>query len=526
MTYTTNETIEPFWAEFSSAASGRDPLAIQNSSVVIYAKMVIGITNVTNRIRYNGFYCWIFDTILKNIKKKNSLHEQMKYSRRAELLLAYIMVHNFHDITGVSGSDYASKNMTTTINLKKGADWEFKQKGERVYWQASQGIFGQYYSGVTSTLNLINHPNPHVELNVYTLTEKGQELAKYFSENIPLKEQKLFWEAVYNGKINEGDLAELKSFAMHKIPSQSNELNFYEQMLISADDKKAEPTFNRRNTIMLLLDYLNNEKDGVENPVSSFLRSNYFVHINEQQLQKDTGTAWYLFEINELLHVAYEHFHASFLYSIETFPTVIDTHIEELVNDTKQSLEETPSTASANTINDLLKLMRKERKEVYLFYAEMEKSFKSGEYGKCLMNAIKTIICVYLNSEKHIEQLEEFAAVPEYNLNRSGYAIELFNELVSSYRELTISEYVKAVLLKAINKHTFSSYSKTRIGQSLVHNYMIEDYFVWRLRETLPSRTTPRLQNVLQYILDIGWIKKEKKKFSITESGIKTLEGK
>jgi hypothetical protein len=92
MLYTTEEKIEPFWAEFSSAASGRDPLAIQNSSVVIYTKMVVGITNVTNRIRYNGFFCWIFDTILQNIEKKNSLQEQIRYSRRAELLLAYMMV--------------------------------------------------------------------------------------------------------------------------------------------------------------------------------------------------------------------------------------------------------------------------------------------------------------------------------------------------------------------------------------------------------------------------------------------------
>ena len=61
--FSSEESIEPFWAEYSGEASGRDPLAIQNSSVVIYSKMIIGITNVTNRIRYNGFFCWIFDII-------------------------------------------------------------------------------------------------------------------------------------------------------------------------------------------------------------------------------------------------------------------------------------------------------------------------------------------------------------------------------------------------------------------------------------------------------------------------------
>lgn len=104
MLYTNDEIVEPFWAEYSSEASGRDPLAIQNSSVVIYTKMIVGITNVTNRIRYNGFYCWLLETILKSISKKNSLVEQIRYLRRSELLLAYVMVKEFPDVTGVSGS--------------------------------------------------------------------------------------------------------------------------------------------------------------------------------------------------------------------------------------------------------------------------------------------------------------------------------------------------------------------------------------------------------------------------------------
>lgn len=70
MPYTTEEIVEPFWAEFSSAASGRDPLAIQNSSVVIYTKMVVGITNVTNRIRYNDFTAGYLILYFKALPRK------------------------------------------------------------------------------------------------------------------------------------------------------------------------------------------------------------------------------------------------------------------------------------------------------------------------------------------------------------------------------------------------------------------------------------------------------------------------
>ncbi len=146
--FSSEESIEPFWAEYSGEASGRDPLAIQNSSVVIYSKMIIGITNVTNRIRYNGFFCWIFDTIARNIDKPNSLTEQIRHSRRAELLLAFVMVKNFKEITGVSGSIFATNHIKQRIFLKNGADWEYKKEdGPGLYWKNKYGIFGQYFSG-------------------------------------------------------------------------------------------------------------------------------------------------------------------------------------------------------------------------------------------------------------------------------------------------------------------------------------------------------------------------------------------
>ena len=526
MAYNSEDILEPFWAEFSSTASGRDPLAIQNSSVVIYTKMVVGITNVTNRIRYNGFFCWIFDTILQKIEKKNSLQEQIRYSRRAELLLAYIMVKNFPDTTGVSGSLYAGKNIDKVISLKNGADWESKKEdGPGLYWKYKLGVFGQYYSGVVRDLNLINHPNAHLDLNIYTLTEKGKELAKAFDENTPKAERDLFWSSVYKGSIEESALANLKSFALHIVPEDSSERSFYEKAILSADNRKADPTFNRSESIKLILTHLYERNEGVDNLITSFLRDNYHSQRNKLILHKNATTAWYLFEINELIHVAFEHFHACFLYFIETYPTLLDKNIDALVKETLEAFELESSLKKIESIKQLAEKITKEKEDIYTSYDEMEKHFRTRKFGTCLMHAVKTILHVQVNSNAQIVQLEEFAAAPENNFNRIGYAIDLIKELVFSQRESSVQEYVKSIIIKAINLHTFSSYSKTRIGQSLVHNYMIEDHSVWRLRETLPNRTTPRLQNVLQYIMDVGWIKREGKVFTITEAGSVIIRG-
>jgi hypothetical protein len=526
MAYSIEEKIEPFWAEYSTAASGRDPLAIQNSSVVIYTKMVVGITNVTNRIRYNGFFCWIFDTVLQKIEKKNSLQEQIRYSRRAELLLANIMVKNFPNVTGVSGSDYATKNMGSIIDLESGADMEFKRKGEKVFWQNSQGIFGQYYKGVTRVLNLLNHPNAQVDLNVYTPTEKGKELAEAFIEHIPQEQLDLFWKSVYDGYISESDLEKLSSFALHVILEGSKECKFYEEMLYSADDRKASSTFHRKETIDLLLSEINKHSEGIEDPASAFLRSNYLDHIDKEALQLNSATAWYLFETNELIHVAYEHFHGCFLYFIETFPTSMEDKIDTLVKSALQQFTQEESLEGIHTVRQLDERLQESREDIYTSYENMTESFRQSDYGSCLMHAVKTMVGVQVNSKHQLNQLNDFASSLEFNFNRIGYAVDLIEGLVVSKIDMSIESYVRAVLLKAINLHVYSSYSKTKIGQSLVHNYMVEDYSVWRLRETMPGRTTPRLQNVLQYITDIDWIKREDKVYTITDKGIKTLEGK
>ena len=56
--YEANNKPFPFWGAETTSKTGRDPLAVQNSSVVIYDNMVKGVTNMTVRIRYNGdVYC-------------------------------------------------------------------------------------------------------------------------------------------------------------------------------------------------------------------------------------------------------------------------------------------------------------------------------------------------------------------------------------------------------------------------------------------------------------------------------------
>jgi hypothetical protein len=517
MPYSINETIVPFWAEYPTEASGRDPLAIQNSSVVIYANMIVGITNVTNRIRYMGFYCWLFDTLGHRLTKTNSLVEQQLYLRRAELLLAYIMVKNNPEVTGISGTNYALKNIDSVIRLDKGADVVNKKDG--VYWKFGMGVFGQYYAGAVRELNLIFHPQG--EINVYVITEKGQRLAQAFAANIPAGVIDLFLKSIFAGKITDEKLLELTPFALHNIPDKSQEQKLFREILLSEDYKSDYPTHHRSKTIQLLLQLLKKNPDGVEYLTTAFLKNNYEQHAHVEILDNDTATAWYLYEINELLHVAFEHFHAAFQYSLEKFPTDMNEVLELLQETTANVFKVEDIDPDKLTVRELSESIESER--VYEYFNSMiDACWK--DWGLCLINAIKTILSVYKQCKNQKDQLFKLAKLPGNNYERPGYAIEMFVELVDSKMTLTLNEYTKKLLLQAINQHMFSSYQKSRIGQALVHNYMIEDNMAWRLRETSPGRTTPRLDNAIQYLTDTGLVTKEGKLIRITTDGLKVIE--
>jgi hypothetical protein len=523
MAYNVDEIMEPFWAEYSDETSGRDPLAIQNSSVVIYTKMIIGITNVTNRLRYNGFYCWIFEKIIHNISKPNSYTEQIRYLRRAELLLAYMMVDRFEGITGVSGSIYAARNISKKISLISGADWESKKEGYSLYWKFKAGVFGQYYSGVVRELRLVNHPQPELDVFIYTLTDKGRQLAFDYGANIPAASQNLFWNAVYSGEILREELFQLTPFALHIIPQTSKENSFYASMLLAEDDRKIEPTFHRRNTIKLILEFLAQTKDNIDYLPTSFLKHNYKEQVKFTLLPLNTASAWYLYEVNEIIHVVLEHFHACFLYQIDSSPTEIEATIQNLIESVEKSLATEGINTSNTTLMNLFSSHLENSVDLYEHFDSMGDAFKQGEYGDCLKSAIHTALRLFADCKPHIEQLKDFASLTENNFNRTGYAIELFEELIEPNWNLSISDYVKELFYYVINRHTFSSYYKTRVGQNLVHNYMIEETKAWRLRETVPNRTSPRLQNAVQYLCDVNWVSKNGKSLTISNIGIETL---
>ena len=507
--YEANNIPFPFWGAETTRKTGRDPLAVQNSSVVIYDDMVKGITNMTVRIRYNGFFCWLMMLIAEKLQATNpskidNPKEQIKYIRRGELLLAYSMQFNYPLVNGVSGSIFAQRNINSSVlNLAEGADIENKPK---VYWQNRLGVFGQYFIGVLTQLRLIYLPDAsHL---TYRVTAEGYNLCQIFRQSLSVEQENLFWDSINTGVISKEKLAEFKCLALHLIDNDA-ELSEYE-MLFSRPERQditGQNITHRISTIRLLLKFVQEDGSKVDRRlfVLAFLKSNFLAVLKEDMEVSEEQLSWFLYELNELSHAAYEAHHFALLYSTTEEPQPLEVILDRL----KREYDD----YNNSTIDGF---------SIYELYEELQSCYKEKNYGALLYVASRLLLSLYGAINKHINKLFEYAK-DVYDVNHPGFAPSLLIRLVGDEKKKCDWQFAEDCIYFAINDHLRSSYSKSSIGQGIVHNYMVDDGLIWQLRRPDPIRTSPRLSNVLQYIEDIKWIERVEDHYSLTERGTQIL---
>ena len=505
---TKEENCKPFWGYRPTTAGGRDPLAIQNSSVVIYSTMIPGITNLTNRVRYMGFYCWLLNELLRiqDAKKTKtvSLKEQIEYIRRSELLLAYVMVHLYNNVTGVGGSNYASKH------LHDNSDGVNLIAGQKKYWKNSLGVFGQYYIGVMFRLGLISPPDD--EHSLYRVTSIGDELDNKFKENISEELSSLFIRSIYKGYCSFENLDRLGVFALHNIPV-SQELNQYRQILTGSDANFVSmKTYNRLATFKLILNYIDKNNVYNNNSVLPFLQNNFLNVINNNLDVSNERLFWFIYELNELVHSAFEAFHYGLLYKTSDDPLPFEYVIQSIETDVNEWCQEN----NVRLINDLnLKC------NIYDVYHQMIKC-RNSSYKMCIAMHLLYILDKIISP--YYQKLSDMMIADE-TLSHFGYSPIMLSTLITKDKDTGIETFIYNSIIRAINIHTKSSFEKSSIDKGLVNNYLIDSGYIWQLRRTESIRTTPRIKNAIQYMIDIHWLSTKDNMLLLTVDGKKMING-
>lgn len=240
-------TALPEWTE-PSEKRGLDPLGMQNSGVALYQSLLPGISNVTLRMRYYGYYCWLSDAYARHEGSTN-LEDWRRWVRRGEALYALISSAAGGE-GGVGGIDWANERLSireAEIDFAEAASVDpLKVR----YLRQSMGVFGGAYYSQLAVMDLFregDHGIPKVSNGV------GLDAANAFRKAIGTATEALLIEKIQTARVTPDELKKLQAVAPSNILPASDERDCYERALFRATEETPDSDHNRRATLLLIL---------------------------------------------------------------------------------------------------------------------------------------------------------------------------------------------------------------------------------------------------------------------------------
>ena len=228
---------------------GLDPLGMQNSGVVLYQALLPGISNITLRMRYYGFFCWLSDVYARR-GVTTDFEIWRQWVRRAEALYALICADATGD-GGVGGIDWALRRLQLGEEVIDFAAAASTDKNITRYLIQNLGVFGAAYYTQMKEMGLFEEgPNGIQRVS----GDAGLAAAGAFRASIGPEVEALFTAAVDTAQVDRATLAALHAMVPSAIPDPSDERAMYEDTLFAAGPQKHATDKSRRASLSLILD--------------------------------------------------------------------------------------------------------------------------------------------------------------------------------------------------------------------------------------------------------------------------------
>jgi hypothetical protein len=331
----------PAWTEYRKK-NGLDPLGMQNASINLYQRLLPGVSNVTLRMRYYGFYPWL---VTRYAQTEGSTDVKMwqRTLRRAEALYA-LTCSIQDDVSGVAGIPWANRHLAETegnaINFANHADPN--AEGTR-YLKQAWGAYGAAYGSQLFETGILADAAEH-SIPVPS-SGFGDTLAEAVSDAFGTAGDR-FYAAVQRGHVGRDELLSFDAIIPSKIASDSTERQLYENLLFATGPDSQFDDLARRETLQLVLRSARHLKS-----IPDAFSYRWLLYSGQDQEGSPFSvdgplarqwTRWRVYQANDLLHYGYETLLAFALSVLEGYPSGIS--LKGLLNECLSRLVETQSS--------------------------------------------------------------------------------------------------------------------------------------------------------------------------------------
>lgn len=493
-----NTHIAPYWGKHRNIKLGLNQLGIRNITELMYATLLPGLNNVSSRIRYYSFYCWIIGKFYEN--KVPTDHQKFRqYIRRAEYLLALINA-TLDDPTGVPGINYAlaSKEKGNEIDLHKGI---YNDDGttEHTYWANPGGILAQYYIASLIDMGIVGRNE--VDGNLFNISKEGdfitgKKLADTFERSVSNSYLKFIEILNSRRPINISELEPLKDDFNMKVFRNKEEQLLLVECLLQKDypRENINSSSHRATTIKFVLEYLSKTPHELSGQsFSKHIYDNYVSNCGSM-----TYWGWYAYYLDDQWQYWATKIFCEILKNLKgKNVTSISVGIEEFVTE---------------VTTEVVSLLKCEG----LLLKQFIDSLNSVNMSNQITEAFTNLLLLYKNNAQYIDRSSDNYKI--LNLKDENFCN--FEMLVNIWAEKRTDDFIKHYIIEEIiYKHYRVSLRKLHQTGLATQKFIIEDGHLRYIDGWDSTYTSPRIDTLKQFLRDLGLIEDDNGLQTLTSSG-------
>lgn len=527
------------WLERPTEKIGLDNLGTQQPCIAIYSRLLPGVTNVTDRASYFGFYPWFLRAFEQRFP--NATDPEFRTAlRRADCLFTLVAERHAiacgdHDASRHGAACAGRQKLgpaATALSAGGRLDInEYENRDEdnkKRYFKNPLGGLGQYYLGPLRDEYFILFGNARSGIK-YTI-EHGEPLAISYADGL---NEERFFEILAQDSISAVDLDDLIDFcpcAMHSGRRDSIQRSLIKLLL----EDRSVGGIARKTTFRLLMEFLQIGAGAPSpDPVKAFLGSSYAGTIGTEPwvVPEDLATArskWGLYARNEMMSLAWYTFFKLALDELDGQPKPFHDvrHFADwLVSRPSFAFSETHDFNGMVEADQLaapnLSHMSAPDHEMALWRRITDERRPPVEA------ACKMLVRLVVRWGDEEDCYGPFA-LPKGTLGPYPLTLDSLNRLARTrWRGLSCQQWLKSLLVEVLSAHQRVAIRK--LGESG------EDTLMFRISEAGMSvhrqldgvvETQPRLRQAFQMLLDLGLARSQSGALpTLTELGAETLTG-
>lgn len=480
---------EPQWTERADKR-GLDPLGLQNAGVSLYQSLLPGISNVTLRMRYFGFFCWVSHAYART-GATNEFAAWQSWVRRAEALYALVCAHARGQV-GVGGIDWAVRRLNLgeeVIDFTEAASTTAEEK----YLDQALGVFGAaYYSQM-------------VEMGLFVLGDhgiqratkvEGKAAADAFATSIGEQVEQLLQHSIITSQVSRDDLSRLAVIIPSRIPATSSEQKVYEAHLFPASASTAGDA-NRSASLRLVLKAAKAFK---KRPEPNGIRWHLFNQpaFDDEKLEGQR-LRWEAYHCQDLFQIAA----ASLLeWAVDLTIDPGRTHAE-IKEEVRSELIAMNPEAAAKGWSEFLSTFDPDGFDYPRAWSEL--IGRKDTAGKKAWRTIQLIAAL----DNRIRAKDRLQEVVLRDLMVRGGARSIVKELewIGQRSDRRVAELMGSyVVERVVLRHTWVAVQKLRRQGDYTFLFEMNDGRLIKRASYGPAPTTPRLTPAVQFLVDIGLI--------------------